>query len=633
MKLAEPLALLLLVLVPVVLLLQLLFERRRDRLIAAAGDSALLSRLMLVSGDQGRGQRWAQAALFAAGIALAVVALARPQFGMKSEVRKGRGMDLVVALDLSRSMLAQDVVPSRLERAKIELSVLIDQLGGDRIGLVGFTSVALPLSPLTVDHSAVKLQLRAAVPDDLPRGGTAIGPAVEEAKRMLESSRLTQAAKAMVILTDGEENEGDPLKAAEAAKAAGIEVHVVGIGSRTGEPIPLIDADGKVNGYLKDQAGQTVVSRLNEKLLRGVAEAGGGVLALPAGNGGLDLSSVRARLATLKKADLEDRVVRVYEERYAWALWPALVLLLLASWIRPGRGKVQGAWLALLLPILIGAGPFEREDPDAKAGNEALIAGKPEDAIAAYQKAHDRLKRAELLYDRALAEGQKGELEQAINSFKEAAAAADSPELRAQSAFALGNAYRKLKRYDEAIDAYRRSLLEDPAQTGARRNLEIAKRMKAIQAAQPKDPNQKGDGEEPPPQSDGGVPDGGNDGGPPDSSSDQDGGPPEAGPEDSGRPEGQDGGSDGGQDQPEGQDGGSGGQDAATPPTPEGQDGGAGQDAGQSSPPPGETRPEDDDPSQQEAEQLLDALRDQEKALKRKKLLEKIPRRGVVKDW
>lgn len=629
MKLAAPYLLFALVLVPLVLLFQLLYERRRERLLGQAGDPALLSRLMLIGGDQGRGRRWAQAGLFAAGVALSVVALARPQFGMKSEVRKGRGMDVVIALDLSRSMMAQDVVPSRLERAKVELSVLIDQLAGDRIGLVGFTSVALPLSPLTVDKSAVKLQLKGAVPDDLPRGGTAIGPAIDEAKRMLESSRLTQAAKAMVILTDGEEHEGEPVKAAEAAKAAGIEVHVVGIGSRTGEPIPMIDGSGKVTGYLKDQAGQTVVSRLNEKLLSSVAEAGGGVLALPSGNGGLDLSAVRARLATLKKADLEDRVVRVYEERYAWVLWPAFVLLLLATWVRPSRVVPKGSWLALALPFLLGAGPFEREDPDAEAGHQALVAGKPDEAIAAYQRAHERLKRAELLYDRALAEGQKGELETAINSFKEAAEAADTPELRAQSAFALGNAYRKLKRYDEAIDAYRRSLLEDPNQTGARRNLEITRRMKAIQAAQPKDDKNKGDGNEPPPpQNDAGV----NDASPPDGSDDRDAGPPETGPSEAGQ-DGEDGGQDGSSDPNPGQDGGNNGQDGGSPPPPEGQDGGPGQDGGQGQPPPSETRPEKDDPSQQEAEQLLDALRDQEKALKRKKLLEKIPRRGVVKDW
>jgi Ca-activated chloride channel homolog len=623
-KLAEPFALIALVLVPLVLIFQYLYERRRERLLAKAGDPELLSRLMLIGGDQGRGPRWAQAALFAGGLALAALALARPQFGMTTETKKGRGMDVVLALDLSRSMLAQDVVPSRLERSKIELTSLIDQLGGDRVGLLGFTSVALPLSPLTVDHSAVKLQLKNAGPSDLPRGGTAIGAAIEEGKRMLESARVTGAAKAIVVLTDGEENEGDPEKIAGEAKAAGIEVHVVGVGSKTGEPIPLVDKDGHVEGYVKDASGQTVVSRLNEKLLTSVADAGGGLVALPSAIGGLDLSPVRNRLATLKKAELEDRVVRIYEERYAWALVPAFVLLLLAALVRPARRLPA----VLLSVLLIGAGPFEREDPDAQAGNRALVEGKPEEAIEAYRRAAERLKKAELTYNEALAQGQKGELDAAIAAFKSAAEAADTPGLRSQSAFSLGNAYRKLKKYDEAIDAYRRSLLEDPSNTGARRNLEIAKRMKAVQAAQPKkdDPNgEKGD--QPPPPNDGGPPDASdNDGGQPDASDPQDGSNDEAGQS------GQDGSQDGGSNDPQnGKDGGGDQQDAASPPQ-GGEDGGTGQDGGSSSPPP-QADEGSKDPNQQEAEQLLDALRDQEKALKRKKLMERFKGRGVAKDW
>ncbi|MCK6552776.1 VWA domain-containing protein, partial [Myxococcota bacterium] len=341
MRLGEPWALALLVLAPLVLVLHVVLERRRARRIGAAGDASLIGALVLAEADGGKTIRLARAILLSIALLFAVLALARPQFGMRTEMRKGRGIDLVVALDLSKSMLARDVVPSRLDRARLEIEEMVKQLAGDRIGLVGFTSMALPLCPLTVDHSALRLQLRSADPADFPRGGTAITEAITAAQQMLDSSKKTGAAQAILLITDGEENEGDPAAAATKAKEAGIEVHVAGVGSRTGEPIPLVKDDGTMDGYLKDAQGQTVISRLDEATLRKVADAGGGKLALPSDIGGLDLSSVRAHLATLKRAELEDRVVRVYEERYQWALVPAVLALFAATFLRSTRRRAR----------------------------------------------------------------------------------------------------------------------------------------------------------------------------------------------------------------------------------------------------------------------------------------------------
>lgn len=647
MRLAEPLALIALILVPLALLGWWLDERARRRRIGAAGDPVLLARLAHAGADGGATIRIVRAALLAAALGLVAVALARPQFGLRTELRKARGMDVVIALDLSRSMLARDVVPSRLERARIELSELVDQLGGDRVGLVGFTSVALPLAPLTIDHAAVKLQLRAAGPEDLPRGGTSISDAVQAGLRMLESAPDSGGAKAIVVVTDGEEHEGDPEGAAKAAMEAGVEVHVVGVGSRTGEPIPLEGEDGKPAGYLKDARGQTVISRLNEDMLRKIAAAGSGLVAVPGAQGGLDLSSVRGHLASQKKAELTDRVVRVYEERYRWFLAPAVLLLLLATLLRPTRRPpriVIGGLLLMLLPDVAHAQAFEAEDPDARAAREALLDGRAEEAVKGYDKALDRLgERPELLYDLGLAEAARGELDKAISRFQQARGAATEPGLRGKSAFALGNAYRSLKKYDEAIKSYREALIEDPTQTGARRNLELARAMKAVAAAQPK--NQNPDGEpdpdnKPPEDQDGGVSDGGGDGG------SGDGGPPDAGTGDGGGQSGDGGGEPdgGGSGEPDGgssgedgggsgdKDGGSGGEQDGGGST--GQDGGD-PDAGSGAQSQGGEAEDgdDEDLEKQQVEQILDALQEQEKALERKRLQKKLGNKKVEKDW
>ncbi len=636
MRLAEPWALIALVLVPAVLLAWWFNERARHARLQSAGDPLLLSKLIETSKDGGYSIRLAQALLLSLALALVAVALARPQFGLRTEVRKSRGMDVVFALDLSRSMLARDVVPSRLQRAQIELSDVIDRLGGDRVGLVGFTSVALPLAPLTIDHAAVKLQLRSAEPDDLPRGGTSIGAAVKAGLRMLESAPESGGAQAIVVVTDGEEHEGDPEAAAKAAAELGVEVHVVGVGSRTGEPIPLVSKAGKVTGYLKDSRGRTVVSRLNEKMLRKIAAAGSGLVALPGAQGGLDLSAVRNHLSTQKKAELSDRIVRVYEERYQWFLGPAFLLLLLATILRPTRRAPRVLVVGLGLMLVANsasAQPLQTEDRDAKEARQALADGRGEDAVKAYERALDNLgERGDLLYNLGLAEAARGELDQAVSRFKQAAGAAKDANLRGKSAFAMGDTYRKLKKYDEAMKAYRQALIEDPKLTGARRNLELTRAMKAVAAAQPKSEDEDG---EPDPDKD-----------PPD---DKDAGPQDASDQDGGS--GQDASSpdagtgDGSQDKGDGGDspdaGSQGEDDAGDKGDDKGDDkddGGSGEDGGgqdASAPSEGQDSDEgeDKDLNKQDTAQILDALQEQEKTLERKRLKKKFGTKKVKKDW
>ena len=623
MRFDAPWAFFALLLVPAFALAHWYMGRLRARRLKAAGDPNLLESMALISSSAGI-VRGAQIGLTGLALVLVAIALARPQFGLRTDVRRARGMDVVIALDLSRSMLAQDVVPSRLARSRIELSDLVDRLKGDRVGLLGFTSLPLPLCPLTVDRAALKLQLSAASPDDLPRGGTAIGLAIEEGLKMLKNARSTGASQAIVVVTDGEEHEGNPEAAAQKAAEAGVQVHVVGVGSRTGEPIPIVDKKGRSRGYLKDRSGKTVVSRLNEAMLKKIADAGTGLVALPGAQGGIDLNPVRRHLGTLRRAELEDRVVRVYEERYQWFLVPAFLLLLVAAVLRPSkpgrRWVVAGLTGALMLAAMPAnaQGPLESEDPDVAAGNRALNDGKAAEALQSYQQAIDRLgDRADLAFNRALADVGRGELDQAIAGFKAAANQTTDRKLRGQASYALGNALRQLKRYDEALDAYRDSLLADPSLSGARRNYEITKRMKAIQDAQPKSENSDGEQDPDAPPPDGGTGDGGPSDGGGQGGEGGDGGPPDAGasPDASDQADGSQGQGpppDAGQDL---------GNDAGTP------------DAGGASPPspPPDKEPEDVD--KQQAEAILDALQDQEEALKREKLLKRFKGRAVTKDW
>lgn len=625
MRFANPAAFLLLLLVPGVLLGLHVLETLRARRIARAGDPGLIAGM--VGSPDGRSVRLIQAILLAVAVGLAVVALARPQFGSRTELRKTRGMDLVIALDLSRSMLARDVVPSRLDRAKIEIGDLMRALRGDRVGLVGFTSGALPLSPLTVDHAAVALQLQAAQPRDMPRGGTSIGRAIETARALLARARRRAADQAIVVVTDGEEHEGEPETAARKAAEAGIEVHIVGVGSRTGEPIPQVDENGRMTGYLKDADGRTVVSRLNETMLTALAKAGGGLIALPGPSGGLDLSEVRAHLLTRKRAELEDRVVRIYRERFQWPLGAAFGLLLLATVLRPSRrvrpspggpAKAAGLLIAIVSSPAF-AQPLSTEDPDARAGRSALAEGRGDDAQAAFEAARARLgDRPELLYDLGLAAAARGELGEAEPLLRRAMDSSKDRTLAAESAFALGNTYRKLRKFDEAIEAYQRALVEDPRVAGARRNLELTRRMKAIRAAQPPSEDGDPDREPPPDERDGGRDDGGTDGGPP--------APADAGPS----PAEADGGT---QENPAGsEDPGDGGNDPPDAGSTGAHQPDQGADAGVSPPPalpPDESAPGD----AQEAEQLLEALQEQERALQRTRALKRFGDRKVTKDW
>ena len=341
---ADPQALWLLALLPAALFALWWNAARRRRATEIFGRSTTVEPLIA-----GRAMWWrvTRAALTLVGVALLIVAFAGPQYGSRTRVLRKRGIDIVIALDFSKSMLARDVHPSRIKRAKGELERLLNDLDGDRIGLVAFAGDAMAF-PMTVDYSAIRLFLRDLGPMDMPVGGTAIGKALIASKRLIESSNEGIAdtedpgrrSKVVLLLTDGEDHEGDPLAASRELEAAGIQVYAVGIGSGTGEPIPSYTADGTFTGHMKDADGRLVMTSLsaeNEKILEEIASITGGSY-VRAEEGTVGMTQIRAELAKLQASERKARRITVHENRFALVLLPAFLLIVL-------EGILPEAWV------------------------------------------------------------------------------------------------------------------------------------------------------------------------------------------------------------------------------------------------------------------------------------------------
>lgn len=327
----------LLLAVPVLAGLPLFAWWRRRRATQRFGDREVLRTL-----TAGRSGPWraTRAVLFVLGVALAIVALAGPQYGSRTRILRKRGIDVVIALDFSKSMLARDVSPSRIERAKAEILRLLADLDGDRVGVVAFAGESMEF-PMTTDYRALSLFFRDLGPYDMPVGGTAIARALITSKRLLERADAnrrdapdaTQRSRVVILMTDGEDHEGDPIEAARELADAGIMVFTVGIGSRSGEPIPTYAPDGTFTGHLRDQDGNVVLSALteeNEAQLTEVAEATGGrYFRAPRGQVGVD--QIRRQLRSMQQSESEARRVTVHEARFALVLFPAFLLLLLEA--------------------------------------------------------------------------------------------------------------------------------------------------------------------------------------------------------------------------------------------------------------------------------------------------------------
>jgi Ca-activated chloride channel family protein len=269
-----------------------------------------------------------------------ILALARPQWGSRIETVHRRGVDIVVALDTSYSMGAEDIAPNRLEKAKSEMRNLIQRSEGDRIGLVSFSGAGMVQCPLTLDHGAIELFLDAAGPGMSPGPGTSLAAAIETAtSTFIEQERKY---KVLILFTDGEDLEGEVDGAVRKAKEAGIIIYAVGIGTPQGKPIPVRDSKGDVVEYRKQPNGEVVISRLDESSLNAItAETGGRYFRATAGESEID--AFYNDISGVEKKELESRLFRNFEDRFQYPLGAAVFFLTAALWVTERR-KPRSLW-------------------------------------------------------------------------------------------------------------------------------------------------------------------------------------------------------------------------------------------------------------------------------------------------
>jgi len=355
-----------------------------------------------------------------------IMALARPQWGFEWQEIKRKGIDILIAIDTSKSMLTADVKPNRLERTKLGVKDLVKKLQGDRIGLIAFAGEAFMVCPLTVDYGGFLLTLEDVNTDTVPRGGTAVAKAIEEAMRSYE--QISTAHKTLIVLTDGENLEGDPLRAAQEANKKGIKIFCIGIGTQEGELIQVENERGE-KGFLKDEQGNFVKSHLNEDLLQKIAVVTGGAYVRSSGaQFGLDLIYER-ELSKLEKREMASKKEKRYYERFQIPLAIAVFFLMVESCMTIRIRHKNILMIVGLVALFMGiqddkvyAAPIFKDIYD---GNRHY---KEQEYEAALQK-----------YQQALPKDPNSDI---IN-------------------FNLGTALYRLKRYPEAIEHFQKSLLTE----------------------------------------------------------------------------------------------------------------------------------------------------------------------------
>ena len=484
----------------------LLLWRRADRSRRAALERFASPQLLgdLTASVSAR-RRSVKRALVVAGVLLAGLALAGPQYGFTWEETQRRGIDVLIALDTSRSMLAQDVAPNRLERAKLAVRDLVDQLGSDRVGLIAFAGSAFLQCPLTLDHAAFLESLDALQPGVIPTPGSDLASALRTAEQALATEQRN--VKLLVLFSDGEDLGGSAIEAAKHAAEQGIRVFTVGVGSDNGELIPVPSAKGGTE-FLKDPQGQYVKSKLDAETLRQVAELTGGFYE-PLGRRGEGVTAIHDRaLAPLPKEELASRMRRVPIERFQWALAVALLCLGLEPIVRErvSRGRrprgAGASGVVLLLGSLAVAGAANAAS--VREAQRLYADGKYAQALAEYQAAVGDQPTPQLDFNMGAAAYKAGQYGDAAGAFARALGSED-PKLQEQGFYNLGNAQFRLgeqtkeskpqqtmQAWQQALDAYESALKVDPKDEDARYNRDFVKHaLEELQKQQQQKQDQK----------------------------------------------------------------------------------------------------------------------------------------------
>jgi Ca-activated chloride channel family protein len=471
------------------------------------------ARLRARSASPSRARRWLRVIVVTSAIAMGFVALARPQKGMHWETMERTGTDLLLVVDTSRSMDSDDVKPSRLERAKLAIHDLVDRFPGDRVGLVAFAGDAFLQSPMTLDHAALLESVDALDTATIARGGTNVGRGIDVAADALATEPGRQ--KVMVLLTDGEDLEGQGLAEAKRAASAGITIDTVGVGTLAGELVPARDARGAAIGVLRDEDGKPVRSHLDETSLQAIAAAAHGSYQ-PLGVDGRGLDRLYDQsLAGLTHAETSSRTRRVYSELFELPLGLSLLGLVVHGllgrrWrggaVKRGRSPAAASAMAAAAAGLLLFAAAGTAHASVEGAAQAYAAGKFEDAAKEFEEESARHpKDVRLAFNAGDAAYRAGHFEAAEAAFKRALSGAD-PRLQEQVLYNEGDVlYRAgdplkpeareqtIASWKAAIAAYEGAMALDPKDADARFNRDFVKRKLDALEQQPKPEPKKDD--------------------------------------------------------------------------------------------------------------------------------------------
>ena len=443
MRFENPNLLWLLPLVPALLALFFWWrERVKRQLLAQFIEARLLSQLTV--GISHTRRRW-RFGLIILAVASLIIVLAQPEHGYDLEEVEQNGLDVVVSIDTSKSMLATDIAPDRLERAKLAALELMQRSGADRLGLIAFAGDAFLECPLTTDNTVFQQSVQSLDVNAIPEGGTAIATAINTA---LTAFKETGHHRAMVLFTDGEDNvsENDVVAAAQNAAKAGLKIFTVGVGTPAGDLIRITDGNGN-SDYLRDENGNVLKSHLNEPLLQQIANLTGGFYLPLRGADTMDVLYERG-LAPLPKSEIKSQLIRRYHEQFYWPLTLAILLLLAEMFLpernRPSRRSLPGSGtLAMVILLMVGFWPSPASAGSASA-LRAYRAGNFTNALAEYQSlALLHTNDLRYVFNAGAAAYRATNYDEAFNDFKIVAAAPDL-KLQQQALYNLGNTqYRK----------------------------------------------------------------------------------------------------------------------------------------------------------------------------------------------
>lgn len=492
----DPIYLLFLLAIPVLALVRLMGWKQRKKKLRKFGDPNLLKELMPdVSKYRPSVKFW----VALAALAMLILMLARPQMGTKISHEKRNGIETIICMDISNSMLAEDVVPSRLDKSKMLVENLVDHFTNDKIGLVVFAGEAFTQLPITSDYVSAKMFLQNIDPSLIATQGTDIAQAINLA--MNSFTQQEKIGKAIILITDGEDHEGGALEMAQAAKKKGINVFILGVGDTSGSPIPL-------NGdYMKDAQGQVVMTALNEQMCQQVAQAGSGKY-IHVDNTSDAQEKLNDELVKLQKGETDSVIYSEYDEQFQAFGIIVLLLLIIEVCILESKnpllknvrlfkknkmGNVAKLMLLGLMLTMFNQVTFAQDRQYIRQGNKLYRQQGFDKAEVEYRKALAKNPRnTQAIYNLGCALMQQQKDSAAIVQFENAGRAETSPIRKSMSYHNMGFICQKHQMYGEAIEAYKESLRNNPNDNETRYNLALCKRM-LKQQQQNQNQNQKND--------------------------------------------------------------------------------------------------------------------------------------------